>query len=148
MDWVPANSRLLGRRAISGKNVVGRLDYLDVVFPKTTRRNPARLAGISDRHDVAMIKIDAPQRLKTVELFDNYDTVQAGMATTVMGYPGVSPEEGFWKPSQDVFSRDPQVLAVADPTVTPGAIGRVLKGEAKPVTAGEGGYKSEFGDVY
>jgi serine protease Do len=148
MDWVPANSRLLGRRAISGKNVVGRLDYLDVVFPKTTRRNPARLAGVSDRHDVAMIKIDAPQPLKTVELFDNYDSVQAGMAATVMGYPGVSPEEGFWKPSQDVFSRDPQVLAVADPTVTPGAIGRVVKGEAKPVTAGEGGYSSEFGDVY
>lgn len=147
-DWVPANTRLVGGRDLEGKVVEGRLDYLDVTFAKTRLRTPAKLARVSDRHDVAMIKIDLPTPVRKVELYDNYQSVAPGQAITVMGYPGISPFVAVIARSQDVFNPDAQARTVPDPTVTPAAIGRVLRGETTPTGGREIDYFSKFGDTY
>lgn len=146
--WVPAASKLLGRRAPVGKNVEGRLDYLDVTFARNRLRVPAKLVRVSDKHDAALIKVDLPQPVKKVELHDNYDTIRAGMPVTIMGYPGRSPEILVAAKSQDPFSRESQVRVVPDPTVTPTSVGRVLRGSQRPSDGSELEYYSGFGDSY
>jgi serine protease Do len=147
-NWVPAAAKVLGRRALTGKNMEGRLDYMDVTFAKNKLRVPAKLARVSDRHDVAMIKVDVPQPLKPVEMLDNYTDVALGAAVTVMGYPAISPTVAVRTASQDPFNREAQTRTVPDPTVTPGTIGRILRGEVKPSGGQEYDYYSEFGDSY
>jgi S1-C subfamily serine protease len=141
-DWVPATARVLGRRAIVGKNVEGRLDYLDVTFANTRLRVPAKLVRVSDRHDVAMLKIDLPQTLKSVQMFDSPD-VRPGMTVTILGYPSISPTLAVVTRSEDPFNREPQRRSVPEPTVTNGLIGRVVRGEVSGATETE-----TFGDSY
>ena len=94
---------LLGARSVGPKRIEGRLDTLDVTFPKNKLRIPAKLVRISNEHDVALIKIDTPQAITKVELEDNYDDVKPGDPITIMGYPGVSPNVYVATKSQDPF---------------------------------------------
>ncbi len=146
-DWVPAAARVLGRRALTGKNVEGRHDYLDVTFARNKLRIPAKLVRVSDRHDASMIKVDVPQPVTKVELFDNPNVV-TGSTVTIMGYPAISPTVAVVTRSEDPFNRESQTRTVPDPTVTPSIIGRVLKGETLPAGGQEYDYYSEFGDSY
>jgi S1-C subfamily serine protease len=146
-DWVPASARVLGRRPLTGKNVEGRHDYMDVTFAKNKLRIPAKLVRVSDRHDASMIKVDVPQPVTKVQLFDN-PSVVTGAPVTIMGYPAISPDVTVVSRSQDPFNREAQERTVPDPTVTPSTIGRVLRGEVAPSGGKEYDYYSEFGDSY
>ncbi len=141
-DWVPATARVLGRRAVVGKNVEGRFDYMDVTFARTRLRVPAKLVRVSDRHDVAMLKVDVPQPLHSVPLFDSTD-VKPGTPVTILGYPSISPTVSVVTKSEDPFNREPQRRSVPEPTVTDGLIGRVVRADASGA-ADAGG----FGDSY
>ncbi|RMD59161.1 serine protease, partial [Candidatus Parcubacteria bacterium] len=147
-NWVPARAKLLGGKPISGKWLEGKSIYLDVTFAKNKNRIPAKLAAISPNHDVAMIKIDMPSSVDQVELYDNYHEVRAGQPVTVMGYPGLSPKTGVGELSGDA-SRRYELVVVPDPTVTPGSIGKVLRG-TRSLAAGEqdSNYWSAIGDYY
>ena len=146
--WVPTTAKVLGRRPLTGKNVEGRLDYLDVTFAKNKLRIPAKLTRVSDRHDAALIKVDVPQPVTAVELYDSYNEVEPGQTITILGYPAVSPTVSVTTRSQDPFNREAQQRTVPDPTLTPGAIGRVLRGQVAPEGGKEYDYYSEFGDSY
>ena len=140
-DWVPARAKQ------DGISYEGRNDRLDVSFPKSDRRLAAKLSSWSPRHDVAMIKVDSPGTLPKVELNDNYDTIQAGDASVVLGYPAVSPPVLGIVKSQDVFNRETEIREIPDPTVTVGNIGRVLR--SSDATAGQDKQMvSWFGDAY
>jgi hypothetical protein len=57
------------------------------------------------------------------------DGVRPGDPITVLGYPGVSPKVFFAGKSRDML--DPGGMTIVDipvPTVTPGAIGKVIRG--------------------
>lgn len=141
-DWVPANTRQTGQRLQGGFE--GRNDYLNVTFARNELRFPAKLSRISDRHDVAMVKVDVPESVPNVEIFDSYDTIKPGDSSIVLGYPGVSPPLYGVIRSQDVLQRESQVKMVQDPTVSVGNIGRVLRaqeGGADPIY-------SLYGDAY
>jgi S1-C subfamily serine protease len=129
---------------LEGKTLEGRNDYLDVTFAKNRIRVPAKLARTSDRADVAMVKIDLPRALKKCDLNDNYDTIKPGDAMTVMGYPGVSPVVYGAAASQDVLGTRGREVAIPDPTVTPGNIGRVVRGRTSLTDS----VQSVLGDVY
>ncbi|HEU4390661.1 MAG TPA: FHA domain-containing protein, partial [Blastocatellia bacterium] len=88
-DWVPGASKQAGQRLQGGFE--GRNDYLNVTFAKSEQRTRAEVQRVSDHHDVALIKINVPESVPKVEIFDNYDVIKPGDATIVMGYPGVSP---------------------------------------------------------
>lgn len=139
-DWVPARSKQ------DGVSYDGRNDRLDVTFPKSDRRLSAKTSAVSPRHDVAMIKIDSPGTVPKVELNDNYETIQPGDPTIVLGYPGVSPPVFGIVKSQDVFNRESEVREIPDPTVSVGNIGRILRGQEASV--GKEQLVSAIGDAY
>jgi S1-C subfamily serine protease len=142
--WVPANSKLAGQRLQGGFD--GRNDYLDVTFAKNELRFPAKLARVSDRHDVAMIKIDTPEPVAKVELFDNYESIKLGDSAIVLGYPGVSPKILGLVTSQDVFNPQTKARIIPDPTVSVGNIGRVIR--AEEAAAAKDRVYSMMGDAY
>ena len=143
-DWVPSETKQAGQTLQGGFD--GRNDYLNVTFPKNELRIPAKLARTSDRHDVAMLKIDVPDSVPKAELNDNYDTIKPGDASIVLGYPGVSPPVYGVIRSQDVFNREAQLKIIPDPTISVGNIGRVIRGQDSSGTKDM--VYSGFGDAY
>jgi serine protease Do len=141
--WVPSQTRQFGRDGLRYP-VEGRHEYINVTFPKNKTSIPAKVARVSDRHDVALLKIDVPEAVPKLEINDNYDTIKAGDAITVLGYPAVSPIVYGIVRSQDVFNRESQVKVVPDPSVTVGNIGRVLRSDE----ANKDNATSDFGDAY
>jgi serine protease Do len=148
-NWVPALAQIIiegsGIEAVQadrmlGKKLEGRNDYLDVAFAKNRIRIPAKISRISDRQDVAMIKIELPQTLKKVELNDNYDTMKVGDPVVCLGYPGVSYMAGApveMVASKDVLNQHQSAKIIADPTLSSGNIARITRGQ---VVTGEGSY--------
>lgn len=142
--WVPANTKMFGQKPLIGKVVEGRNDYLDVKFPKTGLKIPARLVGVSDRADVALIKVDVPQKLQTVTMSSN-DPISAGDNVTVMGYPGISPDIAVKRRSKDQYDSEPEWQQIPDPTVTGGNVGKVIQA---PADMNSDDTYSEMGDTY
>ncbi len=141
-DWVPADTQQEGiRGTFEGQN-----DILDVTFPKSDQRIPAKLSRVSDRHDVAMLKIDVPEAVPKVELNDNYDTIKPGDTVIVMGYPAVSPPVVGVIRSEDVFNRQMKLREIPDPTVAVGNVGRILRGQE--LEKNKDLIFSLFGDAY
>lgn len=152
--WVPAQAKLvvdagslqqIQPNVLKGKALEGRNDYLDVAFAKNRIRIPAKLSRISDRMDVAMVKIDLPQTLKKVSLHDNWDTIKVGDPVVVLGYPQVSSMVPVVDvaASRDILNQQVIQKEVADPTLSAGNIARIVRGS---VTATEGAHFG--GDFY
>jgi S1-C subfamily serine protease len=124
-DWVPANTKQ------EGKQLQGQLkgvdDTLDVTLAGKESRMAASLKQVSDRHDVALIKVDVPGQLTKVELFDNYDSLKKGEQVVIMGYPAASPRVYGVISSKDVFNQNTQLKVIPDPTVTTTNIGNIIR---------------------
>ncbi len=147
--WVPAESKFFGQKPMSGKILEGEVTYMDVTFPKTDQRTPAKIVRISNTHDVAMIKIDIPGTLAPVKLKQTSDDdIAPGQKIVIMGYPGISPEVAVAKISQDFANRQTQYLSVPDPTVTDGTIGKIIRGSNPTDNNLVGGYYSTIGEYY
>lgn len=144
-DWVPTKAKFIGGKPISGKTVEGKHDYMDVVFAKTKDRIPARIARMSDQHDATLIKLDIPRSLHKVELYDNYDTIKVGDSITILGYPAISPPRVAGTRSKDPFNPEAEFKTIADPTLSTGNIGKILRGQETP---GKDLVVSGFGDSY
>jgi S1-C subfamily serine protease len=143
-SWVPASAlninNMLATKVVDGTNL-----YLDITFSRNDSRIPAKVARISNKHDVAMVKIDIPRVLPTVDLYDNYNSIKTGDVITVLGYPGASPSQYSQIQSHDYFNINPQVVRIPVPTLSQGNIGRLIKGSTQTST---GNYYSGFGDSY
>jgi serine protease Do len=158
--WIPSQAKLITSTSLDldtlhsmpsifprGKTLEGRNDYLDVAFARNRIRIPAKLARVSDRMDVAMVKIDIPQTLKKVILNDNYDTIKVGDPVVSLGYPAVSsmlPVLGVVA-SKDILNQQASVKEIADPTLSVGNIARIVRGH---VGAAEAEAEVFSGDVY
>ncbi len=156
--WVPANETYLVERrgkeyyVVPNNRFEGRFDKLDVTFPKNKLRIPARLVRKSDQHDVALIKIDMPNSVPTVSMYDSYHESRPGNVITVLGYPAVSPDVLFRTKSQDPMNRTSQTVIVPDLSNNGGSIGKIIRG-ARDEAIPKGGdssyeYYSEMGDVF
>lgn len=142
--FVPANASMVNGRQVGSNQIKGRNSYLDVIFSNTSMRIP--IAGEpqpSQEHDVALIKINTVRSLSKVTMLDNYADVKPGQTVTVMGYPGVAPEQYVVKKSKDVFNQRNQVTTVPTTTVTTGNIGRII-----PESSDKNLTYSSFGDAY
>lgn len=124
-DWVPANTKQEGKQ-LQG-NLKGVDDTLDITLAGKENRMAAQLKQVSDRHDVALIKIDVPGQLTKVELFDNYDALKKGENVTILGYPSASPRVYGVIASKDVFNQGTQLKVIPDPTVTATNIGNIIR---------------------
>lgn len=144
--WVPGETQFFGKKPMSGKIIDGVNTYMDVTFNKNEQRFPAQGKPIvSQKHDVAVIKIDIGESLTPVKVLDADKTIAPGQPITVMGYPGISPDVFVGEYSSDFSNRNPQIVKVPDATVTPGYIGKLIRGQAAGKAAA---YYSEFGDYY
>lgn len=141
--YVPANATMVGGQSVGQGSIKGRNTYMNVVFANTVLRRPAVSVTPSDEHDVAMLKIDIPESLSKVTLKDSYDEIKPGQVVTVMGYPGVAPEEFVVRKSNDPFNPQTQYTTMPTPTVTTGNIGRVI-----PASSEKNLTYSGFGDSY
>ena len=141
-EWIPRNAKYIATDCRNVDNwqhypefipraklLEGRNDYLDVAFAKNQTRIPATLSRISDKNDVAMIKIQIPQSLKKMEINDNYDIAKVGDPIVVLGYPAFSSRVVGKIPSKDLMRQKQQKQEIADPTLSTGNIGRIIREE-------------------
>lgn len=146
--WIPAEAMNVNRQLLQSgvKLIDGASAYLDVTFANNSLRTPAKIVRVSSTHDVSMIKVDLPEQLSKVTMYDNYKDIAPGNAVTVMGYPAVSPDQFVANKSQDYFNRNPNIVKVPVPTVSLGNIGRMVHGSENNTKADE--YMSTMGDYY
>jgi S1-C subfamily serine protease len=146
--WNPSESKVFGGKPIKGKLLDGRNVYFEVTFAGTENPYNAALVRQSSSHDVALVKIEAPQSVAAVEMNDNYDQAQPGDEILIMGYPLVSPDVVASTKSHDPFNRTRQFKVVPAPTVTDGIIGKLLRDESSVGRRESRDLVSEFGDSY
>lgn len=128
-DWIPAKTR----QDFGGFK--GANDRLEVTLNGSMSPIRAELIRVSERHDVALVRMDMPEAAPMAELNDNYDTIREGEAITILGYPSVTaPVFGFIRDADDM-TRGTQARAIPKITVTPGNIGAILRSsEGKEAT--------------
>lgn len=152
INWVPENSFYTadGKQKSSvmhTKPMTGRFEQLDVTFEHNNLQVPAHLVRHSLEHDVALIKVDIPQPLKAVQPApaDSYEKVRAGDPIVVLGYPAASPSAIVKVDSVD-YRGSPQNTLVQGTSVTPGVIGKVIRGsnDVKMANGTHGSYFSEM----
>jgi len=146
-EWVPSETKQAGGKFLQG-GFEGRNDYLYVTFANKTQRILGQLSVASDRHDVALVKIGVPGRIKPVELFDGYDSIKPGDNVTVLGYPGLTPKRYGVIASKDVFNREAQTRVVPNVTVSSGVISSLLRDDTSTTVAGRDRVVSVMGDSY
>jgi len=142
-SYVPATATMVGGRPANEGSIKGENTYMYVIFANTALRRPIQSSTPSDQHDVAMIKVELPTSLSKVTMKDNYDAVKPGQTVTVMGYPGVAPDQYVVRKSNDPFNKKSQVTTIPTPTVTTGNIGRII-----PASSDKTNIYSGFGDSY
>jgi serine protease Do len=117
----------------------------NVTFAKTTQRYRATSVTLSEKHDVALGKVDLPGGGQKVNMFADSEAIKPGQPVVVMGYPAISPDAFGVEVSRDMFTSRSHVSPIADPTLTTGPISKVLpSGNA---VRGVDGYIST-GEVY
>lgn len=144
-NWIPAEA-IKSRRSLTDRPLEGRNDYLYVTFPENKLRIPGTLARISDEQDVAMVKINLPEPLPVVQLYNNYDQIKQGDPITVIGYPLASQVAQVAVRVQSKSGQlgpGDRVAFVPEPSVTTGVIGRVIKSGSDQMN-----YYSFAGDTY
>lgn len=142
-DWIPAQA-IKNRRSLTDKLLEGRIDRLNVTFPDNKLRIPAQLSRVSDEHDVAMVKINLPEAVPKIEMYDNYNSIKQGSPIVVIGYPlGESLAPVAVRVREKSGMGEDQSAFVPEPTVTSGIIGRVIKAGSDTSS-----YYSAFGDTY
>jgi serine protease Do len=119
---------------------------INVTFAKTTQRYRASAVTFSEKHDIALGKVDLPGgNGKPVTMFVDSDAIKPGQPVVVMGYPAISPDIFGIEVSRDMFTNKAHLSAIADPTLTTGPVSKVI-GSGNSIR-GVDGYISG-GEVY
>jgi S1-C subfamily serine protease len=106
-------------------NVQGEA-VINVTVAKTTQRYRAASVTLSEKHDIALGKVDLPGDLHPVTMSDSDAGIAPGQEVVVMGYPAVSPDAFGVEASRDMFTSKTHVSVIADPTLTTGPISKVI----------------------
>ncbi len=121
-NTVPDPTKAADKRAFAGRNEV-----LDVRFPGSRVNIAASLVRASPDADAALIKIDSPQPLKTVQLAEG-DAVTIGERIIVLGYPGLSAENIQAQQTEEMGSIRSQRDFIPEATVTDGIVAKLSTG--------------------
>ncbi|TDH62155.1 FHA domain-containing protein [Dankookia rubra] len=122
----------------------GRNETLSVRFPDNPTSISAQLVSFSAEADVALIRVNSPEQLTTVQLAED-DSVTLGGAITVLGYPGDSVKTFAAISTIERGQLQRTIGEVASPTVIAGFISHL-----SAVTEQRGSVTviAPFGDVY
>jgi serine protease Do len=126
--WVPTKDGYFLEDKVKGtKRFVGRNVTLNVVFPNSNLRVPARNNTASDQHDAALIKIDVAKPLTPVLLNDTAHTsVQAGHKVVQLGYPGISAKSYLSMRSQEAATDTYNRTTIQDVSVNEGIVSKIV----------------------
>jgi S1-C subfamily serine protease len=105
----------------------GRNEVLGVRFPGSRVDIAASLVRFSPDADAALIKIDSPQVLETVELAAD-DKVTIGEKIIVLGYPGISVENFQTQESREMGDSRSRTEMIPEATVTDGIVSKLASG--------------------
>jgi len=119
---VPDPTKAADKRAFGGRN-----EQLDVRFPGSRVDISASLVRVSPDADAALIKIDSPQALTTVDVASD-DTVTVGEKIIVLGYPGLSVENIQTQTTEQMGSIRSQREVIPEATVTDGIVAKIATG--------------------
>jgi S1-C subfamily serine protease len=100
---------------------IGRDELLEVRFPGNRMSMQASLVRASTDADAALIKIDAPQKLKTVDLATD-ERVEVGDTAFVLGYPGVSEENFAITESHEAGETARRAEIIPEPSLSEGIV--------------------------
>jgi serine protease Do len=128
-----------------GPTFIGKDEMLTARFPDSTLSVNGELVRASTKADVALVKINIPQKLGHVELAPVDNVVSQGAPITVLGYPGTSADVVAFIKTQEAGHIGNLTERIPDPTVTPGVVS--LVGRAREET-GDATIVSEMGDSY
>jgi S1-C subfamily serine protease len=118
---------------------------INVTVAKTTQRYRAASVTLSEKHDIALGKVDLPGELQGVTMFPDSDAISQGQHVVVLGYPAVSPDAFGVEVSRDMFTNKAHYSAIAAPTLNSGPISKVISSGNS--VRGVDGYISS-GEVY
>jgi len=106
-----------GARVFNGRN-----ELLEVRFPGNRMSMEATFVRASTDNDAALIKVEAVQKLKPVELAGADDKLEVGDRTYVLGYPGVSDDNLVITHGSEAGVGQERVEMVPEPTLTDGIV--------------------------
>lgn len=126
--WVPTRDGYFLEDKVKGsKRFIGRNVTLNVVFPNSNLRVPARNNTTSDMHDVALIKIDVAKPLTPLVLNENaHTTVQGGHKVVQLGYPGISAKSYLSMRSQEAATDTYNRTTIQDVSVNEGIVSKIV----------------------
>jgi S1-C subfamily serine protease len=138
--WVPTEGSpmVIDQKDADKFRYSGRLDHKPlhtdiqgeaayyVTFARTMQRYRAISVTLSERHDVALGKVDVPGGGAAVTMFADQSAIHPGQQVVVLGYPSVSPSVFGVDVSRDLLTRGTQISEIADPTLTTGPISKVV----------------------
>lgn len=126
--WTPTREGFFFDEASSAvRRFVGKNISLNVVFPNSNLRVPARNGTTSDMHDVALIKIDVAQPVKPVVLNDQaHNTVKEGHKVVQLGYPGLSAKSYLSLRSQESTPDTYKRTTIQDVSVNEGIVSKIV----------------------
>jgi serine protease Do len=114
-------------KAADKRDFAGRNELLDVRFPGSRVNSAASLVRSSPDADAALIKIDSPQPLKTVQLAED-DTIAIGERIIVLGYPGLSVENIQAQQTEEMGAIRSRQEKIPEATVTDGIVAKLATG--------------------
>lgn len=131
--WIPDTgapvfsdeAKYIGGENDNKHTFTGRNEFFEVRFPSNRIGIQAGLVRISTDADVALIKIDAPQTLKAVELASASDQVEVGDRVIAMGYPAVSAKTYVEMATVQGGHMEKVDELIPEPTLTEGLVMRL-----------------------
>jgi serine protease Do len=131
-SWVPAKGAPIFKRDVAvlatgeaTDELEGRADVLDIRFPGNNLSVAAKFVRASNIADVALIKSEVPQAVRTVELAPEDHRPALGEPITVIGFPGISERTMSYQDSSEGGTLRNTTEIVPEPTVTDGIIGNI-----------------------
>ncbi len=125
--WVPTQTRWVEQRPIENVEALRGNATIRVTFPGTSNPIEAEFETASQRADAALIKIDAPGALRSVELADTYDETEVGESIVIMGFPGVTGTTVATFENREQLGGAPRAVVVPNVTVTPASISSIIR---------------------
>lgn len=125
--WIPTRTQWVEQRPIENIEALRGDADIRVTFPGSSNPIEAEFETASQRADAALIKIDAPGALTSVEMADTYDETEVGEDIVIMGFPGVSGTTVATFENREQLGQSSRAVVVPQVTVTPASISSIIR---------------------
>jgi S1-C subfamily serine protease len=126
---------------------IGRDDILEVRFPGNRMSMQATLVRASTDADAALIRADAAQKLKAVDLASD-EKIEVGDGVFVLGYPGLSEENYAITETHEMGITQKRAEVVPEPSLSEGIVMKLGEPETQSSDSTVQTLRSTWGDAF